>query len=139
MALKGDLHQPVGGGAELAGEVGGFGNRAGEWFLDEHRNAAARERHDVAGVVLGARRDDHGVDAAAVAMRPASKRSRDPREVGRAERGRRTRAASGSTAADRPSPRSRCARRGAADQVLEMHAAHAAGAEDAETRPRRIG
>ena len=63
VALKGHLHQPVGVGAQLASDGGRLGDRVRDGFLDQHGNAAARERDDVARVVLGARRDDHGVDA----------------------------------------------------------------------------
>ena len=51
--LKPDLHESIRAVAKPCAEVGSFGNRVGEWFLDEHRRAAADEGQTVARVILG--------------------------------------------------------------------------------------
>ena len=52
--LKPDLHESIRAVAEPSAEVGGFGDRVGDRFLDEHRRAAADEGQTVARVVLRA-------------------------------------------------------------------------------------
>jgi hypothetical protein len=52
--LEPDLHESIRAVAKPSAEIGRFGNRVGERFLDEHRRAAADEGQAVARVVLGA-------------------------------------------------------------------------------------
>ena len=110
----------------------------GQRFLDQDGNAAARERHDVAGVILGARCDDHGVDAGVGRHPVRRRRGREiAREVAGVERGE-IRARRVQRRRQRIAHRHEVDAPGAVQphQMLQVHAAHAAGAEDAETGPR---
>ena len=105
-------------------------------LLDQHGNAAAREGHDVAGVILGARRDDHGIDAGSAAIWSGVDSGREiAGEIFVAERGE-IRARRIQRRRQRIAHRHEVDAPGAMQphQLLQVHAAHAAGAEDAETK-----
>ena len=135
MPLEADLHQPIRAVAKPSAEVGRFGNRVGERFLDEHRRAGADEGQTVARVVPGARRDDHTVQArrrhGLRRVEPCDPRQIQPTELVQQTGRRRQRRREPIAHRDELDPASLMQR----DQVLEVHLAHAADAKRPKSQP----